>query len=71
MDDYPRGRDPVVVERDGGSGFSAGLVLGIILILLLAIAVWYFGLGPGHAGYLPAAPAAPSFALPSVAPASP
>ncbi len=71
MDDHPRDRAPVVVERDGGSGFSAGLVVGIILILLLALAVWYFGLGPGHVGYAPAAPAAPSFALPTGAPASP
>jgi hypothetical protein len=71
MDDYPRDRDPVVVEHDGGSGFSAGLIVGIILIVLLALAVWYFGLGPGHTGYLPAAPAGPSFALPTGAPASP
>ncbi len=67
MDDYPH--DHVVVERDGGSGFGAGLIVGIILILILAAAVWYFGLGPGHSSgvVVPTTiPAMPSGALPTV-----
>jgi FlaG/FlaF family flagellin (archaellin) len=38
--------ETVVVERDrGGSGMGA--VLGIIAIIVLLAAVWYFALGPG------------------------
>jgi hypothetical protein len=43
----PRDRDTVVVtDRDGGTGF--GMILGILLVIALLIAVWYFTLGPGR-----------------------
>ena len=42
-------RDTVVVTDDAGSGSSMGMVLGIIGIVVLLIAVWYFALGPGAA----------------------
>jgi hypothetical protein len=38
-------RDTVVVSDSGGSG--SGVVLGVIAILVLLAAVWYFALGPG------------------------
>jgi hypothetical protein len=45
-------RDTVVVEEDrGGSGLGA--ILGIIAILVLLAAVWYFALGPGAASTAP------------------
>jgi hypothetical protein len=37
--------ETVVVEGDRGSGMGA--VLGIIAIIVLLAAVWYFALGPG------------------------
>jgi hypothetical protein len=37
-------RDTVVVT-DGGSGL--GTILGVLLIIALLVAVWYFTLGPG------------------------
>jgi hypothetical protein len=37
-------RDTVVV-RDGGSG--AGLILGILAIILVLAGLWYFAMGPG------------------------
>ncbi len=64
MSEYPSGQGPVIVEN-GGSGFGPGLVVGIIIVLLILAAIWYFGLGPGHAGTAPAV--APSFSIPSVA----
>jgi hypothetical protein len=36
-----------VVVRDGGSG--AGVILGVILLLVLIAVGWYFLLGPGTA----------------------
>jgi hypothetical protein len=42
-------RDTVVVERDRGSGAMA-TVLGILVIIALLAAVWYFTLGPGAGG---------------------
>ena len=39
-----RDHDTVVVDR-GGSGMGA--ILGIIAIVALLAAVWYFALGPG------------------------
>ena len=39
--------DTVVVERESGSGMGA--ILGIIGVLILLAAVWYFALGPGAA----------------------
>jgi len=38
-------RDTVVVDDSGGSGMGA--ILGIIAIVILLAAVWYFALGPG------------------------
>jgi hypothetical protein len=43
-------RDTVVVENDrGGSGM--GMVLGIIAILVLLVAIWFFAMGPGTTTY--------------------
>lgn len=43
----PRDRDTVVVtDRDGGSGL--GMIVGILLVIALLVAVWYFTLGPGR-----------------------
>ena len=45
--------DTVVVEdRDSGSGMGA--ILGIIAIIVLLGAVWYFALGPGAGSTAPA-----------------
>jgi FlaG/FlaF family flagellin (archaellin) len=45
-------RETVVVEDDrGGSGLGA--ILGIIAIVVLLAAVWYFALGPGAASTAP------------------
>ena len=38
--------DTVVVDGDR-SGSSMGAILGIIGIIVLLVAVWYFALGPG------------------------
>jgi hypothetical protein len=40
-------RDTVVVD-DGSS--NMGAILGIIAIIVLLAAVWYFALGPGSSG---------------------
>lgn len=37
--------DTVVVEDRGGSGMGA--ILGILAIVALLVAIWYFALGPG------------------------
>jgi hypothetical protein len=39
-------RDTTVVSEDRGSGL--GTILGIILVIALLFAVWYFTLGPGR-----------------------
>ena len=39
--------DTVIVDKDGGS--SMGVILGIVGIIVLLVAVWYFALGPGAA----------------------
>jgi hypothetical protein len=39
-------RDTTVVREDRGSGL--GTLLGILLVIALLIAVWYFTLGPGR-----------------------
>jgi hypothetical protein len=39
-------RDTTVVTSDRGSGL--GTILGILLVIALLIAVWYFTLGPGR-----------------------
>jgi len=38
-------RDTVVVTDSGGSGM--GMVLGVLLVIALLVAVWFFTLGPG------------------------
>ena len=38
-------RDTVVVSDSGGSGM--GMILGVLLVIALLVAVWYFTLGPG------------------------
>jgi hypothetical protein len=38
-------RDVVVVDR-GGS--SLGVIIGVILVIILAGGIWYFGFGPGQ-----------------------
>jgi hypothetical protein len=46
MSDYrDRDRETVVVERDGSGGLAT--ILGILVIIALLAAVWYFTLGPG------------------------
>lgn len=40
-----RDRDTVVVDDRSGTGMGA--ILGIIAVVVLLIAVWYFALGPG------------------------
>jgi hypothetical protein len=37
--------DAVVVDR--GSGSSLGVMLGVLIVLLILAAVWWFALGPG------------------------
>jgi hypothetical protein len=44
-DDYDR--DTVVV-RDSGS--SAGMILGIIAVIIVLAGLWYFAMGPGSGG---------------------
>jgi hypothetical protein len=39
-------RDTTVVREDRGSGL--GTLLGILLVVALLLAVWYFTLGPGR-----------------------
>jgi predicted metalloprotease len=38
----------IVVTRRGGGGSGLGLILGILIVILIVGAVWYFGFGPGH-----------------------
>jgi hypothetical protein len=58
-------RDTVVVT-DSGSGL--GTILGVLLIIALLVAVWYFTLGPGATrtdnGTNNNPPVAPSLELP-------
>jgi hypothetical protein len=44
-DDYDR--DTVVV-RDSGSG--AGMILGILAVIIVLAGLWYFAMGPGSTG---------------------
>jgi hypothetical protein len=37
-------RETVVVDRDGS---SMGMILGVIAVIALLFAVWWFALGPG------------------------
>ncbi len=36
----------VVGGRGGSSGL--GIIVGIVIVILIVGAVWYFGFGPGH-----------------------
>jgi hypothetical protein len=60
-------RDTVVVSDSGGSGM--GMILGVLLVIALLVAVWYFTLGPGttrdSGGGTTNRPAVPSVAAPS------
>jgi len=60
-------RDTVVVTDSGGSGL--GMILGVLLIIALLVAVWYFTLGPGttrNPGTTnPSTPAQPSLDVPA------
>lgn len=38
-------RNSTVVVKDGGS--SSGMLLGIVAIILVLAAIWFFVLGPG------------------------
>lgn len=57
-------RDTVVVT-DSGSGL--GTILGVLLIIALLVAVWYFTLGPGATPSTNdgTTPVTPSLELPS------
>jgi hypothetical protein len=46
--DPDRDLDVVVVDR-GGS--SLGTILGVIVIALLVVGVWYFAFGPGQGAF--------------------
>jgi hypothetical protein len=41
----------VIIDREGGSGLGAGVILGILIaVLAIGFAIWYFGFGGmGHA----------------------
>lgn len=39
-------RDPDVVVEDRGSGL--GTIIGVIAIIALVAAIWWFGFGPGQ-----------------------
>ena len=38
-------RNSTVVVKDGGT--NSGLILGIVAILIVVAAVWFFAIGPG------------------------
>jgi hypothetical protein len=61
-------RDTVVVSDRGGSGM--GMILGVLLIIALLVADWYFTLAPGTTprsdGGTNNPPAAPSLPAPSM-----
>ncbi|MDO8483989.1 MAG: hypothetical protein Q7S35_03495 [Candidatus Limnocylindrales bacterium] len=38
-------RNSTVVVKDGGS--SSGMILGIVAIIIVLAAIWFFALGPG------------------------
>jgi hypothetical protein len=39
--------DREVIVTDSGSGSGMGVILGMIIVLLVILAVWWFALGPG------------------------
>ena len=46
--DNRSGRDVVIVERRGS---GLGTILGIIVIAILAVGIWYFAFGPGQGAF--------------------
>jgi hypothetical protein len=39
----------VVVTGDGGSGAGAGLIVGVLIVILaIGFAIWYFGFNPAN-----------------------
>ncbi len=64
MADLHEDHDHVVIERDSGAGAGLGVILGIILVIVVIGALWYVGIGPGHAVNV-------NVAVPSIAPAVP
>jgi hypothetical protein len=59
-------RDTVVVTDSGGSGM--GMILGVLLVIALLVAVWFFTLGPGATrdsggGTTPVVPSLPAPSL--------
>ncbi len=58
-------RDTVVV-RDGGS--STGMILGIIAVILVLAAAWYFLMGPGAGSTSTGTDVNVNVEVPSVAP---
>ncbi|MEO8438514.1 MAG: hypothetical protein ABI562_08625 [Chloroflexota bacterium] len=39
-------RNNTVVVKDGG-GSGAGMILGIIAVIAIVVAIWFFAIGPG------------------------
>ena len=39
-------RNNTVVVKDGG-GSGAGMILGVIAVIAIVAAIWFFALGPG------------------------
>lgn len=36
-----------VVVKDGNGNSSAGMILGIVAVIAIVAAIWFFALGPG------------------------
>lgn len=69
MEEHTHERNTVVV-RDGN---SMGMILGIVAILVLAVAVWWMTMGPGAGAGTDEGGTevpVPSISLPSVEPGS-
>lgn len=64
---HDSGHDTVVV-REGGS--SAGLILGIIAVIIILAGAWYFLMGPGAGTQSGTNDINVNVELPSVAPAA-
>jgi hypothetical protein len=47
MTDY-REKDTVVVSNGGDRGTGLGMIVGILVVIVLLVAVWFFTLGPGR-----------------------
>ncbi len=64
---HDSGRDTVVV-KEGGS--SAGLLLGLIAVIIILAGAWYFLMGPGAGSGAGTNDINVNVELPSVAPAA-